>query len=66
MSPDELREAFLAIVGELAASYGTEFLPEGFPRDYANLTTAGMLELVLRHPELFAPKELRPAQDVGA
>ena len=63
MSVDELRSAFVEIVSDVVASHGFAFLPEGFPRGYRDLTAAGMLELIARHPNLFAPKELlaRPA-----
>ena len=59
MSVDELRSAFVEIVGDVVASHGFAFLPESFPHDYRDLTAAGMLELIARHPDLFAPKELR-------
>ena len=54
MSADELRSAFVEIVGEVVASHGVEFLPDGFPHDYRSLTRAGMLELIMRHPAVFA------------
>lgn len=55
MPEAELRENFIAIVSEIIAEHGREFLPDDFPSDFKKLTKAGMLELVMRHPDVFGP-----------